>query len=265
MHGIAVRTFDRLAAAVIDSSYRDAIGSRSQQADPLWVQFMETFAQNSFKAYRSLVYENKNFVRYFHEVSPIEEISQLRLGSRPTRRNQGSTAIEDLRAIPWVFAWTQNRFLLPAWYGFGSAFEAQKSDLALMQEMFDKWPFFQELVSRVETALSIADITIARHYADTLVKDSGLRKDITAFLTDEFERSKAGVLAISRTKNLLQEKDYLQRSIHLRNPYVDPLSYLQVRSMKQLREQATPQTRQALLELVLMTINGVAEGLQSTG
>lgn len=265
LHGIAVRTFDRLAAAVIDTSYRDALSPKSQEADPRFVQFMETFAQDSFKAYRGLVYDNKHFVPYFHEVSPIDEISQLRLGSRPTRRNQGSTAIEDLRAIPWVFAWTQNRFLLPAWYGFGSAFEAQKGDLALMQEMYDKWPFFQELVSRVETALSIADMTIARHYADTLVKDPLLRQDITTFLTDEFERSKQGVLSISRTKNLLQDKDYLQRSIHLRNPYVDPLSYLQVRSMRQLRDQATPETRQALLELVLMTINGVAEGLQSTG
>jgi phosphoenolpyruvate carboxylase len=200
----------------------------------------------------------------------------LRLGSRPTRRTQGSNSISDLRAIPWVFAWTQSRYMLPAWFGIGSAFEEScknPDNLKLMQHMYLKWPFFKGLISKVENALAVADFNIARYYAEQLV-DEDLRQRYFPRIEAEYESAKNTVLTISQKSVLNENVPYLRHSIELRNPYVDPLSYLQVRFLKELRSRtesasdgATDKVpaRDVLLETVLMTINGVAEGLQNTG
>jgi phosphoenolpyruvate carboxylase len=239
---------------------------------------MENFSQKAMNAYRELVYGDSSFVEFFQQTTPINELAQLNLGSRPTRRTKGSNSISDLRAIPWVFAWTQCRYMLPAWFGFGTAFQEVTKDpanLKLMQTMYQKWPFFKGLVAKIENALAVADFNIAKYYADELV-DPPLRERYFPRIEAAYEQSKEAVLLISQKNVLNEDVPYLRHSIELRNPYVDPLSYLQVRFLKELRSRTAqnescekPENasgkRDLLLETVLMTINGVAEGLQNTG
>ncbi len=284
LHGIAVRNFDRLAAAVIESTVMEKSAVADNAEDKAWHEIMEKFSISAFKAYRALVYEDPDFVNFFLQTTPINEISRLRLGSRPSRRTKGSNSIADLRAIPWVFAWTQSRYLLPAWYGFGSAFDGcvrVKSEnlLPTLQRMYAKWPFFHGLVRKIETALSITDMDIAAYYADQLVTSKKLKDKFLNRVLDEYQASVNAVLAISGNDTLLEKTEYLRRSIDLRNPYVDPMSYLQVKLLKQLRRRDVQEqdetrppmvlgeeaARDELLDAVLMSINGIAEGLQGTG
>lgn len=279
LHGVAVRNFERLSAAVIESSLTEPAKKKAGIDRPEWIELMEEISADAMTAYRALVFEDADFLEFFHAATPINEISRLRLGSRPARRNAASKSISDLRAIPWVFAWTQSRFLLPGWYGIGAALKRQldlgDDKLKLMQELYGKWPFFSGLISRAETALSIADMQIAAYYAEQLCDNQKVRERILSIIQDEYNLAKHAVLAITDQQFLLARTEYLKRSIDLRNPYVDPLSYLQVHFIKELRRQKT-QTAQAvlpggsaepdpLLDTVLMAINGVAEGLQSTG
>lgn len=288
LHAIAVRNFEQLASAVLESSLQELSAPDGEAENSSWQGFMEEFSAAAFKAYRQLVYADADFVRFFQQVTPINEITHLRMGSRPTRRNTGSQSISDLRAIPWVFAWTQSRFLLPAWYGFGSAFKAMldkdPTNLDQMRHMYKDWLFFHGLVSKIETALAVADMNIASFYAEQLVQDASLKEKYLPPIYEEFELCRQAVFAINEQKELLAENHFLQRSIALRNPYVDPLSYLQVRFIRDWRrrkeeEQAAgkefgktsmrlPLKREEedkLLESILMSINGVAAGLQSTG
>ncbi|MBX9692216.1 MAG: phosphoenolpyruvate carboxylase, partial [Cyanobacteria bacterium] len=285
--GIAVRNFDRLAAAVIESSLTESKKKRTGVDKPEWISLMDEVSAESLSAYRDLVYNDPEFIEFFNQATPITEIGKLRLGSRPTRRTKGSTSIADLRAIPWVFAWTQSRFIIPGWYGMGSAIAGQiekhgAERLELMRLLYNEWPFFNGLVSKVETSLAIADMRIATYYAENLVADQALARRVMDKIEQEFERSRQVILDITGQKYLLEKTEYLRRSIELRNPYVDPLSYLQVRFIKELRKSrqdaslsptaptihVTPGSaadHDALLDTVLMAINGVAEGLQSTG
>jgi len=285
LHGIAVRNFDRLVASVIETSVLDQVEGDRQQDDPNWLEFMDAFSLNAFEAYRALVYESNRFAEFFRQTTPINEIAQLKMGSRPTRRTRGSSAIEDLRAIPWVFAWTQSRYLLPAWYGCGTAFEKYLSEnpqgLDFLRRLYKEWPFFQVLVSNVETALAITDMKIAAHYAERLVS-AELREQYFGRILAEYERTRAALLSIAGNRILLEGNPFLQRSIALRNPYVDPLSYLQVKYLEEHRRRIAEQPpagefettaeageslvqRDQILETVLMSISGVAEGLQGTG
>lgn len=278
LHHIAVRNFDRLATAVVQATLAPHDDGKIDTR-PEWFSFMERFSDYACSAYRDLVYKDASFVEFFTQTTPIDEISKLRMGSRPTRRKSGSKSIGDLRAIPWVFAWTQSRYMLPAWYGFGSAFEkltAESEDAVdLARAMYREWPFFRGLVSKIETTLAVADNNIAAYYCENLV-DSELQERYFGRIVHEFERTRNAVAAITNSSELLHAVPYLKLSINLRNPYVDPLSYLQVRLIRMLRERnepAAPGTadgaalieRDPLLETVLMTINGVAEGLQNTG
>ncbi len=276
LHGIAVRSFERLACAVIESSLTETSKRKEGIDEPHWIELMEEISMSAFKTYRSLIFEDPDFLRFFHEATPINEIAQLRLGSRPTRRTKGSNTIADLRAIPWVFAWTQSRFLLPGWYGLGSAIREQldKGDeqLQFLRGLYKDWPFFAGLITKVETALAIADMRIAGYYADNLVADAEIRERIMARIKEEYSLTRQAILTITGQSILLEKTEYLRRSIELRNPYVDPLSYLQVRFIKELRQSACEEkgtgeggAADPLLDTVLMAINGVAEGLQSTG
>jgi phosphoenolpyruvate carboxylase len=272
-----VRNFDQLAAAVLQATAAQPHDEIASEPAPWW-NFMEQLSQSSFNAYRSLVYEDPQFVEFFSQSTPIGELSKLQMGSRPTRRTAGSGSIDDLRAIPWVFAWTQSRYMLPAWYGFGSAFqtcagqtEASPETLAMAQEMYIKWPFFRGLINKLENALAVADMDIAAYYSENLV-DKNLQEKFFKRILAEYECTKKFVLAVSQHESLLEEVPYLKHSIAIRNPYVDPLSYLQVRLIAQLRERISKEAESTanvredkLLETVLMTVNGVAEGLQNTG
>jgi phosphoenolpyruvate carboxylase len=281
LHGIAVRNFDRLAAATLEASVMGGALQSQILDSSSWHEFMEQFSGSAYEEFRDLIYGDASFVEFFQQTTPINEIGQLRLGSRPTRRQKDSHSISDLRAIPWVFAWTQSRYLLPAWYGMGTAYERQLLEhgtdrLKFMRQLYRDWPFFNVLILKAETALAIADMNIARYYADELVQDKALKERYLGRILAEYQRTHAAVLAITESSILLERNPFLQRSISLRNPYVDPLSYLQVRFIKELRERiATGEQLNVsehgihagdrLLETVLMAVHGVAEGLQSTG
>jgi phosphoenolpyruvate carboxylase len=283
MPAIAIRNFDRLAAATVEASLPGFSKFSRNDEDDAWRELMETLSKISLEEYRSLVYGDASFVEFFQQATPINEIGRLQLGSRPTRRSSGSTSISDLRAIPWVFAWTQSRFLLPGWYGVGTALqnyldENRDEHLRMLRHLYTAWPFFNVLIARVETALSITDMNIAGYYVQKLVTDEALRERYFPRILDEYERTKSAVLSITGEKTLLENNAFLQRSIALRNPYVDPLSYLQVRSISELRNRETEETapppspgelspaaHDKLLDRVLMAVHGVAQGLQSSG
>jgi phosphoenolpyruvate carboxylase len=222
-------------------------------------------AEDAFIAYRALV-EDTDFLPYFHGATPIDELSNLKIGSRPARRKQ-SDRLEDLRAIPWVFAWMQSRYTLPGWYGLGTAVEAylkpdRERRLALLQEMYREWPFWRTTLDNAQMVLAKADLHIAEMYSG-LVADEGVRQRMWQRIADEYARTERAVCAIAGVSQLLERTPTLQRSIQRRNPYVDPLSYIQVALLRKLR--AGTEHDPMLEQGVLLTVNGIAAGLRNTG
>jgi phosphoenolpyruvate carboxylase len=192
-------------------------------------------------------------------VSPLEEISQLRIGSRPSRR-KAARGLEDLRAIPWVFAWTQTRVNLPGWYGLGSGLAAV-SDAAGLREAYESWPLFASLLDNAEMSLAKTDRAIAERYLAL-----GGRPDLTSMVLAEYDLTRARVLAITGHDRLLANRRVLSRAVELRNPYVDALSHLQLRALTALRAGVADEAERGQLEsLLLLSVNGVAAGLQNTG
>ena len=236
---------------------------------------MERISEEAFAAYRRFVRETDGFYDYFTQATPIEELQHLRIGSRPTRRKTGSRNLDDLRAIPWVFGWTQSRHLVPGWLAVGTALESflrqsPRAHLRLLREMYRDWPFFHSTLSNIEMALAKADMRIARQYA-ARTPDKKLGRRIFRLLAEEYDRTRRMVLAISGEKRLLDNWPVLQRSIAVRNPYVDPMSYLQVELLARKRACASgacdlpAEERDRLLYAILLTINGIAAGLRNTG
>jgi phosphoenolpyruvate carboxylase len=228
---------------------------------------MDQLSKASRQAYRSLVYEDEDFLEFFAEASPILELSLLNMGSRPARREQ-SPNVDGLRAIPWVFAWTQNRFLLPSWYGTGSAlseFAGKPGNLDVLKEMYRGWPFFKTLINFMQMTLAKSDLRIAHTYTD-LVNDSELRDRMWTVISEEHESSVETLKQITGYENLLDDSPVLQRSVRLRNPYVDPLSYIQVSLLRRLR--ALPEDspeRDTTLNTLLRTVSGISSGMLNTG
>ncbi len=209
-------------------------------------------------AYRALVYETPGFVDYFRAATPINEIAELKIGSRPTSRT-ASTAIEDLRAIPWVLSWSQSRVMLPGWFGFGSAVAGQ--DIEELRAMAVDWPFFRTLVQNMEMIMAKADMTIARRYA-ALVPDQALAATIFGALQAEWDRTRDAVLAITGQTDLLGGQPELDRLIRLRMPYVEPLNHVQIELIRRRRGgDDDPRVREG----ILLAINGVAAGLRNSG
>lgn len=273
---IALRSLELTTAAVIAAS----LPRREQQAAqlPVWKAAMEEISAAAFQAYRGTVRETEGFYDYFVQATPVEELQHLRIGSRPAKRKQGSRSLDDLRAIPWVFGWTQSRHLLPGWLAVGtslSGFIAQspRKHLQLLREMYEHWPAFHSVVSNIEMTLAKADFQIARQYAER-TPDRKLGQRIFKLLEEEYERTCRVVLQITGEKRLLDNAPVLQRSITVRNPYVDPMSYLQIEllarkrtdesSGKSVRERE-PGEREKLLYAILLTINGIAAGMRNTG
>ena len=212
----------------------------------------------SMAAYRVLVYETPGFVDYFRAATPINEIAELKIGSRPTSRSK-SMAIEDLRAIPWVLSWSQSRVMLPGWFGFGSAVQGQ--DMAELQAMAKDWPFFRTLIQNMEMIMAKSDMTIARRYA-SLVPDQTLAANIFGALRSEWERTHDAVLAITGQTALLGGQPELDRLIRLRMPYVEPLNHVQIELIRRRRAgDDDPLVREG----ILLAINGVAAGLRNSG
>lgn len=230
-----------------------------------WEVAIEDISQEALSKYQSLVFNDADFLTYFNEATPLRELADLNIGSRPmSRKNRGR--FEDLRAIPWVFAWTQSRQLLPAWYAAGTGLESfvlkSKQNLQLLQQMYEKWPFFQSTIDNLQMALMKADITTAKEYL-SLVEDKAIAERIFTNILEEYERTKAVLLQITGDNELLDHTPNIKESVHRRNPYVDPLNFLQVELIKELRKQEVP--NEELVTEVLLTISGISAGLRNTG
>ena len=226
---------------------------------------MEELSNHAYRAYRDLVYETAGFERYFWESTVIGEIANLNIGSRPASR-KNSTRIEDLRAIPWVFGWSQCRLMLPGWYGFGTAIKAwlaarPRDGMRILREMYREWPFFQTLLSNMDMVLAKSNIAIASRYAE-LVEDIELREAIFPRLRAEWQHTIEMLLAITGQQALLDQNPLLARSIKNRFPYLDPLNHVQVELLKRHR---AGDTDERVVQAIHLTINGIAAGLRNSG
>jgi phosphoenolpyruvate carboxylase len=226
---------------------------------------MDELSEEALSAYRSLVYETPGFSDFFRSATPIVEIADLHTGSRPAARTE-SRRIEDLRAIPWVFSWSLARIMLPGWFGFGSAvdrFVTRHGDEAMerLREMYERWPFFNSLLSNMDMVLAKSDIHIASRYAE-LVADIKLRESIFKRIQGEHQRSVARLLAITRQAELLAANPLLARSLRNRIPYIDPLNHIQVEALQRYR---SGQTDEQVKRAILLTVNGIAAGLRNSG
>jgi len=232
-----------------------------------WEEAMSALSQAAWWRYRRVLYDDAAFARYFEQATPIDAISEFRIGSRPARRS-ASTQIEDLRAIPWVFSWIQSRHLLPSWFPFGSAVDqflrGRAGGLATLQQMYQAFSWFHVMVDFIQMSMGMADMRIAAQYA-ALVRPRALGRRIFAELEGEYTRSRRAVLAITRQRELLDANYVLQNAIRLRNPYVDPISLLQVRFLRQRRTARDARTHKRVERALLLTINGIAAGMRHTG
>lgn len=233
---------------------------------PAWRQAMESLATHGQRAYRALVYETDGFLEYWQAATPIDELSNLPISSRPAKRRGGG--FEGLRAIPWVFSWMQCRAIIPSWYGVGYALETFSSTdqgLELLKEMYAMWTFFKALIVNTQLDLAKADMGIAKLYAG-LVPDSRVRETIFRQIEAEHERARAMICKLTDQTELLEQSPVLRRSIDRRNPYVDPLNFIQVSLLQELRGMSADDPhRPRYMAAVLSTINGIAAGMKTTG
>lgn len=273
---LALYNLETVTTAVIQASL---LNNSFDEIQP-WNEIMEELAARSRVHYRDLVYEQPDLVNFFHQVTPIEEISQLQISSRPARRG-GRKDLSSLRAIPWVFSWTQARFLLPSWYGVGTALKEfldaePEEHLKLLRYFYYKWPFFKMVISKVEMTLSKVDLQIAEHYVRELTQPEDLERFQSLFETiaQEFYLTRDIVLQITAHERLLDGDPELQRSVYLRNGTIVPLGFLQVALLKRLRQYKNQAasgvirsrySRGELLRGALLTINGIAAGMRNTG
>ncbi|MEB3309832.1 MAG: phosphoenolpyruvate carboxylase [Snowella sp.] len=275
---LALYNLETLTAAVIQASL---LKSSFDYIEP-WNRIMEDLSASSRKVYRSLIYEEPDFLDFFLSITPISEISELQISSRPARRSSGKRDLSTLRAIPWVFSWTQSRFLLPAWYGVGSALKSfvdqdPVKNLKLLRYFYFKWPFFNMVIAKVEMTLSKVDLSIAQHYVKELSKPEDRERFQRLFqqIADEYHLTRDIILQITAHKNLLDGDRSLQKSVQLRNRTIVPLGFLQVSLLKRLRqvtqEEASNTVRyrryskDELLRGAMLTINGIAAGMRNTG
>ncbi len=270
---LALYNLETATSAVIQGSL---LGTKFDAIQP-WQVIMEAIAAQSRAHYRKLVYEQPDFIDFFHQVTPIDEISQLQISSRPARRG-GKKDLSSLRAIPWVFSWTQSRFLLPAWYGVGSALnqflEESPDHLKLLKYFYAKWPFFRMVISKVEMTLAKVDLQLAGHYVQQLTHpdDRERLQPVYEEIVKEYLLTKAVILTITGHSRLLDGDPELQRSVQLRNGTIIPLGFLQVSLLKRLRQHKTTMgalrsrySKGELLRGALLTINGIAAGMRNTG
>jgi phosphoenolpyruvate carboxylase len=279
---LAERNLELMIAASLDAlarpNARDPEGHFTGVLKPEWEAAFDTLSSLAYGFYREHILEDPGIITYFEQSTPVGELENAKIGSRPARRND-SPKLSDLRAIPWVFGWTQSRLLVPAWFGVGYAIDRYlaesgalpetnptqtkpaQSKIDLLQTMAREFPLFIDLLRNVEMALGKADLGTARLYS-TLVKDEQLRERIYDLFEAEFHRTVRGLLAVLRQKELLETNQVLAQSIKLRNPYVDPMHLIQVDMLRRKRQgEDTPEVNR----VIAATINGIAAGLRNTG
>ena len=228
-----------------------------------WRDLLKRAAATSFKAYRRLI-DDEAFVRYFAQATPIESIETLPIGSRPARR-RAERRLEDLRAIPYTFAWTQSRGMITAFFGLGVGLsDAAGGDWSVFREMYEGWPFFRAVIDNADLALAKCDMAIADEYA-SLMDDQDAATRLSSMIREEYDAARHAVLAVTGRDSLLASTPWLQRSIRVRNPYVDPINFVQIELMRRLKEDADEGQAERLRELLRLTVQGVAAGLRTTG
>ncbi|MEY4479788.1 MAG: hypothetical protein RLZZ267_466 [Bacillota bacterium] len=267
LKGIAYRSLQQATSACIEG----ALLARNPYTDVReqeWEEIMSSISVNAMNKYQDLIFRDPDFLEFFKESTPLSEISELNIGSRPSKR-KGSDRFEDLRAIPWVFSWTQSRYLLPAWYAAGTGLQSfynnDPARLQTLRTMYEQWSYFRGLIDNLQMALAKADLLIAKEYSK-MIKRAEVQERIFGLIEEEYALTSKLLLEITGQQEILDNVPVIQDSIKLRNPYVDPLSYLQVQLVTELRalrekEQDDPE----LLREVLLTINGIAAGLRNTG
>jgi phosphoenolpyruvate carboxylase len=275
---LALYNLETVTTAVIQASL---LRTGFDDIEP-WNEIMEELAVRSRQHYRALIYEQPDFIDFFHQVTPIEEISQLQISSRPARRPSGKKDLSGLRAIPWVFSWTQTRFLLPSWYGVGTALqeflnEEPEEHLKLLRYFYLKWPFFKMVISKAEMTLAKVDIQMAQHYVKELSNPEDKERFDKVFeqIASEYYLTRDFVLKITGHNRLLDGDPVLQRSVQLRNGTIVPLGFIQVSLLKRLRQAKNTTatsgvihsrySKGELLRGALLTINGIAAGMRNTG
>jgi phosphoenolpyruvate carboxylase len=258
---LAERNLELVIAASLEALSRP---SGTYQLDEQSEAALETMSRDAFAFYREKIAENTDVLDYFEEATPVKELEFARIGSRPTRRS-ARRGLDDLRAIPWVFGWMQSRHVLPAWFGVGYALErfaeSSEQNQQLLITLIDRFPLFHDLIDNVELGMAKADLSIARLYAG-LVPDVLLRERVLKLIEEEFERTKRVILKLTGQQTLLERNPVLERSIRLRNPYVDPMSLIQV---ELLRRKRAGEESDSLNYALAATINGIAAGLRNTG
>ena len=251
------------SAALVTTLDRSAIDQPERQGR--FEAVVAEMAEVSTAAYRGLVYGDADFADFFHAATPVREVSRLQLGSRPAKR-RASARIEDFRAIPWVFSWTQARAVLPAWFGLGTALEAarERHGVELLREMERDWPYFAALISNAAMACVKADLDIARRYAELCSSDE-IRERIWGAIETEFRRTVREIGAVRDEEQLLDREPILQRALARRNPFIDPLSFVQLELLRRLRAPGGDPDDPGLVRASLLAINGIAGGLRNTG
>lgn len=267
LQGIAYRSLEQATFALITASKLSRSPQRHPKEDK-WETIMRGISEQAQTKYQDLIFRDEDFLTFFKESTPLPEIGELNIGSRPSKR-KNSDKFEDLRAIPWVFSWTQTRYLLPAWYAAGtglqSFYQGNSANLETLKEMYEDWSFFRTMIDNLQMALAKADLQIAKEYGN-LVKESQIAERIFNLIREEYELTSSIILQITGQQEILDNVPVIQESIRLRNPYVDPLSYMQVELLTELRALRDNNEDDAiLLREVLLTINGIAAGLRNTG
>ena len=276
---LAERNLELMIAASLDALARpdlrkcraamDCSGHLTGELLPAWEQTMDELSAASFTRYRADILDNPDTYDYFQQATPVAELEHAKIGSRPAKRG-GKKSLADLRAIPWVFGWMQSRQLVPAWYGVGTALEDYARDhvdgLDRLRIMLRDFPLFLDMIRNIETALAKSDFGIARLYA-SVMPDVAVRERLFRMLEAEFLRTRSMVLLISGQSDLLEQNPVLARSIRLRNPYVDPISWIQVELLrrKRISTEAAVTGEASLNRAITATINGISAGLRNTG
>ncbi len=258
LRGIALRTLEQTIGSV---ALATAMPTHRGNDMPDWHEMMDLIADESRKAYRKLIYETPEFYQYFRTATPIDVIERMRIGSRPSSRRSMS-GIQDLRAIPWVFSWTQSRFILPGWYGLGTGLKKAVDEFGQDQfnEMFREWFFLRSLIADAEMVIAKSDLGIAELYS---MLSGELHDKFFPKILAEFELTRDIILEYTEHESILEGDFTLQRAIALRNPYVDPISFMQVDLLKRWR--ASNHEDEEIFDALLATVNGIAQGLQNTG
>jgi phosphoenolpyruvate carboxylase len=257
---LAHRHLEQIVHAVLTASSPQASG----EIPAPWRSVMDNMSATGFKMYRELVYETPGFIDFWQTATPLDEIKRLHIGSRPAARGQ-SSAVNKIRAIPWVFSWMQSRFNLPGWFGFGSSLLSIK-DQGLLGDMYQGWLLFRTMIDNTEMSLIKADMDIAALYVE-LVPDKNMGRHFYGIILDEYKRTRDAVLSVSGHMNLLEAEPITQNAVMVRNPYVDPLNYVQVEMLRRVRALSDPESEEAqsIREVITITINGIAAGLRNTG